>query len=64
MFGEIIPSAIFTGPDQLKIASWLSTITWVLITVLYPIAYPISIILDKWLGHDDGKQNVTIQALM
>eukprot|EP01035_Chromulina_nebulosa_P017330 gene17330-22874_t len=53
-FGEIVPSAVFTGPKQLKIASNLAPFTWSLIFILYPIAYPISYLLDKWLGHDDG----------
>lgn len=54
MFGEIIPSAVFTGPRQLEIASFLSPFVWCLIGVLFPIAYPISKVLDWWLGHDDG----------
>jgi len=54
LFGEIIPSAIFTGPQQLKIASFLAPFVRGLIFILSPIAYPISIALDMWLGHDDG----------
>lgn len=54
IFGEIIPSALFTGPDQLEIVSRFSSFTWFIITLLYPIAKPIAMILDKWLGHDDG----------
>jgi CBS domain containing-hemolysin-like protein len=54
IFGEIIPSAIFTGPNQLKIVSTLSTFVWCLIFILYPIAYPISLLLDFILGHEDG----------
>jgi metal transporter CNNM len=54
LFGEIIPSAIFTGPSQLKIASFLAPFTWFIIFVLYPIAFPLSKVLDVWLGHDDG----------
>ncbi len=29
LFGEIIPQAVCTGPDQVKIASQVSKITWV-----------------------------------
>lgn len=54
IFGEIVPSAIFTGPNQLEIASKLTNFTWVIITILYPIAMPISVALDMWLGRDDG----------
>lgn len=53
-FGEIIPSAFFTGPNQLRIASFLAPFTWLLICFLYPIAYPLSKALDFWLGDDDG----------
>ena len=54
MFGEIIPSAIFTGPRQLEIASYLAPFTKVLILFLSPIGYPVAMLLDYWLGHDDG----------
>jgi metal transporter CNNM len=52
--GEIVPSAIFTGPKQLEIASFLAPLTKCLIFVLYPISYPTGCLLDAWLGHDDG----------
>ena len=54
MFGEIIPSAIFTGPKQLEIASFLAPFVKVLIAILSPIGYPISLVLDYFLGHDEG----------
>ena len=54
ILGEILPSALLTGPNQLYLASLLTPFTWCVIFVLYPIAYPISKILDHWLGHDDG----------
>jgi metal transporter CNNM len=54
MFGEIIPSAIFTGPNQLQIASFLAPFVKMLIFTLFPIGYPISLLLDYFLGHDDG----------
>lgn len=52
--GEIVPSAIFTGPKQLEIASFLAPLTKCLIFVLYPISYPTGWVLDAWLGHDEG----------
>ncbi|KAL4165294.1 hypothetical protein KRP22_004023 [Phytophthora ramorum] len=52
MFGEIIPSAIFTGPNQLRIAAALTPGVKVLMVVVSPIAYPISKVLDWWIGAD------------
>lgn len=53
-FGEIIPSAIFTGPNQLKIASALVPLVKVVSWLLYPVAGPIAALLDRLLhGHDD-----------
>lgn len=36
-FGEIIPSAIFTGPDQLEIASKLTNVVRTAMFLLYPL---------------------------
>jgi len=33
-FGEVIPQAYLTGPDQIRIAAYLAPMTWVLITIL------------------------------
>ncbi|KAE8887979.1 hypothetical protein PF005_g11419 [Phytophthora fragariae] len=52
MFGEIIPSAIFTGPNQLRIAAALTPGVKVLMAVVFPLAYPISKLLDWWIGAD------------
>jgi metal transporter CNNM len=49
-FGEIIPQALCTGPGQLKIASFLSTLTSFLMKITYPLSYPISLLLDKLVG--------------
>jgi metal transporter CNNM len=51
-FGEIIPSAIFTGPNQLAISSKLAPFVKFILFVLAPIAWPIAKILDYFL-HDD-----------
>jgi metal transporter CNNM len=57
-FGEIIPSAIFTGPNQLKIASNLVPLVQMLMFLLYPIANPIAKLLDYLLhDHDDGESD-------
>jgi metal transporter CNNM len=54
MFGEIIPASILTGPKQLKIAATLTPLVWFVFVVFFPIAYPISKLLDFLVGHDTG----------
>lgn len=56
-FGEIIPSAIFTGPDQMSIAATLVPIVKIVMIVLSPIAYPISLLLDKVLHPNDNNNH-------
>ncbi|RQM21297.1 hypothetical protein B5M09_008124 [Aphanomyces astaci] len=51
-FGEIIPSAIFTGKQQLAIAAALVPFVKLLMLVAFPIAFPIAKLLDRWLGED------------
>lgn len=51
-FGEIIPSAFFSGPNQVYIASLFVPFVKILICITYPISYPISKILDCVLGKD------------
>ncbi|CAK90886.1 unnamed protein product (macronuclear) [Paramecium tetraurelia] len=50
LFGEIFPSAIMTGKHQLSIASFITPYIQFLISILYLICYPLSLILDKVLG--------------
>eukprot|EP00977_Amphora_coffeiformis_P029897 scaffold43368_cov214-Amphora_coffeaeformis.AAC.3 len=45
-FGEIIPSAIFTGPNQLAIASALVPVVRLALFLLAPLAWPIAKLLD------------------
>ena len=52
-FGEIIPSAIFTGPNQMTIASNLTPVVKTAMCLLYPIAMPISSLLDRLLHDED-----------
>jgi metal transporter CNNM len=56
IFGEIIPSAIFTGPNQIIMAAHFSGFVYFLMGVFWPIAYPIGKVLDKWLGHNSFKR--------
>jgi metal transporter CNNM len=49
-FGEIIPQALCTGPNQLQIAYFLAPLTKLLMYVTFVISYPIALILDYLLG--------------
>lgn len=66
LFGEIIPSAIFTGPHQLMIASKLAPVVKVFMFLLFPIAFPISKVLDYLLGedHSDKYTKAELRALV
>lgn len=54
IFGEIIPSAIFTGPDQLILASKLAPLVKTSMTILHPITYPLVKLLDRVVPTDDS----------
>ena len=54
-FGEIIPSAIFTGPNQLKLASRLVPVVRTAMWLMYPIAGPIAYLLDIVLHDNDSE---------
>jgi CBS domain containing-hemolysin-like protein len=66
LFGEIIPSAIFTGPNQLRIASALTPLVRGAMLLLYPIAWPISRLLDAFLGeeHPERFNKAELRALV
>jgi metal transporter CNNM len=46
LFGEILPSAIFTGPDQLALAFRMVPLVKLLLFVMYPVARPCAMLLD------------------
>ncbi|OQS03566.1 hypothetical protein THRCLA_04117 [Thraustotheca clavata] len=52
LFGEILPSAVFTGKQQLSIAASLVPFVRLIMLLAFPLAYPIAKILDKCLGED------------
>lgn len=52
--GEILPAAILTGPNQLQIAYNLSGLVYGVFVVFFPIAYPVSLLLDYCLGAEEG----------
>lgn len=58
VFGEILPTAFFTGPNQIQIASHWAPSVKVLMFVLFPITYPIARLQDKIMIDDeyDGEE--------
>ena len=52
VFGEILPSAVFTGPAKLRMAAMFSNMVWCLMFILKPIAYPIACILDHYIPEE------------
>ena len=54
IFGEIIPSAIFTGPEQMRLASSLVPLVRFFIWALYPLAKPLAMLLDALVPHEEG----------
>ena len=65
-FGEIIPQAVCTGPQQLKIASCVAPSVNFLMIAVGIIAYPISKLLDCLLGehHAIRYTNNDLKALI
>lgn len=65
-FGEIIPQAVCTGPQQLKIASMVAPSVNFLMIAVGIVAYPISKILDCLLGehHAIRYNNNDLKALI
>lgn len=59
IFGEILPSAFFTGQYQLRTSARLVPVVYVLTGILYPIAYPISKALDRVFGEDEETPSMT-----
>lgn len=52
VFGEIFPSGIFTGPNQLYLGYRLAPVVKFFMAVLYPVAHPLGKLLD-WLVDED-----------
>ena len=62
VFGEVLPQAICTGPQQVQIAVNMIPIVKFLICILYPICKPIALCLDCVLGVH-GKKRYTKKNL-
>ena len=54
-FGEIIPSAVFTGPNKIGLAAKLTPVVRLVMFLLWPLAFPIAKLLDVCMhdGDDD-----------
>ena len=57
-FGEVIPQALCTGSNQLKIATRMIPLVKVLMVILFPITYPIAKLLDYLLDHQEGSKKM------
>jgi len=66
IFGEVIPQAVCTGPNQITIAAKVAPLTKCLMIVESIIAYPLSKILDLIMGeHNKSRYNNTdLKALI
>ena len=65
-FGEIIPQAVCTGPNQIKIAATVAPFTKGLMYISFLISYPISLLLDLILGKHSKSRflNTDLKALI
>jgi len=69
IFGEIVPSAIFTGPSQLRLAAAFTPVVQCVRTAFFPVVWPISLLLDRCLGdeeseHGRGEMKATAKTLL
>ncbi len=57
LFGEIVPSAICMGPQQLELGYYMVPLVKVLLFVLYPITKPCSMLLDYLVHGPEGEDH-------
>lgn len=57
VFGEVLPTILFTGPNQLQIASNWAPVVKCIMCLLYPVAAPIARVLDH-VHHDNDAGNM------
>jgi len=55
-FGEIIPSAIFSGPNKVAVSSKLAPLVRIVLIIFAPLAVPIGKCLDAFF-HDEGEHD-------
>eukprot|EP00934_Nitzschia_sp_Nitz4_P001180 Nitzschia sp. Nitz4//scaffold36_size144017//131741//133324//NITZ4_003117-RA/size144017-processed-gene-0.95-mRNA-1//-1//CDS//3329549549//1180//frame0 len=58
LFGEIIPSAIFMGPQQLALGYQLVPLMKGIMVILYPVAKPCAMLLD-YIVHGPNGEDLT-----
>lgn len=61
LFGEVLPQALCTGPNQLEIASRCAPLVRLVICITLPVSYPISLLLDRFFkeeDEDDGEERL------
>jgi metal transporter CNNM len=58
LFGEVLPIAVFTGPHQLAIAAFFVPLIYFLEVIFFPVAYPLSIVLDWVIGQSSSSLTV------
>jgi metal transporter CNNM len=63
LFGEILPSAFFTGPAQLRTAASFVPFVKGLIAFFSPIAYPLSLGLDYFFGKEEEDSLISREEL-
>lgn len=63
IFGEIIPTALFTGANQLLVAAKLTKLVYFLLILFYPVSFPIAKILDYFIGEEDGDGGISREEL-
>ena len=59
IFGEIVPSALFTGPAQLAMAAACIPLVRLLMFLFWPVAWPLSRVLDLIFGEDSDDEEFT-----
>jgi metal transporter CNNM len=59
LFGEVIPTALFTGPNQLAIAANFAGLARFVQLVFSPVSYPMSLLLDYLLGREEQTEIYT-----
>mmetsp|Transcript_26001 Transcript_26001/g.46011 ORF Transcript_26001/g.46011 Transcript_26001/m.46011 type:complete len:388 (-) Transcript_26001:28-1191(-) len=60
---EIIPQALLTGPNQLKIASRMTILVKIVMVLFFPISFPLSKLLDMCLGKHNKQSSLSVEDL-
>lgn len=68
VFGEIVPTAFFTGPSRLAMAAKFAPLVRGLMLVTSPVSYPLSKALDALFGEegqdDEGFRRTDLRAIV